>query len=64
FHTGEDSSRRESELYEKAAERLARWRYPVLAVDTVGASTAEVAAYLTDRIAVLVEGPAAEVASA
>lgn len=64
FHTGEDSSRRECELYEKAAERLARWRYPVLAVDTAGASPATVASYLTDRIAELVEGPAAEVATA
>ncbi len=64
FHTGEDSSRRESELYEKAAERLARWRYPVLAVDTAGASPTKVATYLTDRIAELVEGPAAEVATA
>ncbi|MBB5853994.1 dTMP kinase [Amycolatopsis umgeniensis] len=64
FHTGEESSRRESELYEKAAERLARWRYPVLAVDTAGASPDKIAAYLADRIADMVEGPAAEVASA
>ncbi|MEV7042206.1 dTMP kinase [Amycolatopsis sp. NPDC051061] len=64
FHTGEESSRRESELYEQAAERLARRRFPVLAVDTSGASPVKIAAYLADRIAELVEGPAAEVASA
>ncbi|WIV52903.1 dTMP kinase [Amycolatopsis nalaikhensis] len=64
FHTGEESSRRESELYEQAAERLARWRYPVLAVDTAGASPPTVASYLTDRIAELAEGPDAEVATA
>ncbi|MET8848560.1 dTMP kinase [Amycolatopsis sp. NPDC004625] len=64
FHTGEDSSRRESELYEQAAERLAHRRYPVVAVDTAGASPAEVATYVAGRIAELMEGPGAEVATA
>ncbi|WP_410674193.1 dTMP kinase [Amycolatopsis sp. cmx-4-68] len=64
FHTGEDSSRRECELYEQAAVRLARWRYPVVEVDTAGASPVEVATYLVGRIAELVEGPGAEVVTA
>ena len=64
FHTGEDSSRRECELYEQAAVRLARWRYPVVEVDTAGASPMEVATYLAGRIAERVEGPGADVATA
>lgn len=64
FHTGEDSSRRESELYEEAAEQLARRGYPMLTVDTAGASPAQVATYLTNRIAELVADPTGEVASA
>ncbi|WIV59069.1 dTMP kinase [Amycolatopsis nalaikhensis] len=64
FHAGEESSKRESALYEDAAKRLAQWRYPVVAVDTGEASPVDVATYLTDRIADLVEGPAAEAATA
>lgn len=46
FHTGEESSHRECELCGQAAERLARWRYFVLAFDTSGASGVDVATYV------------------
>ncbi len=64
FHSGEDSSRQESELYEEAARRLKWWRHPVVAVDTCEASPVDIATYLTGRIADLVDGPATEAPTA
>ncbi|QFU94681.1 dTMP kinase [Amycolatopsis sp. YIM 10] len=64
FHAGEESSRIESGLYEEAAKRLAQWRYPVVSVDTGEAGPVDVATYLTDRIADLVDGPAVDAATA
>ncbi|MFB9929212.1 dTMP kinase [Amycolatopsis halotolerans] len=64
FHTGECSSRQETDLYEEAAKRLAARGYPVLAVDTGEASPVDVAVYLTARIAELVERPDAPAVTA
>lgn len=64
FHTGEDTSRQEFDLYEEAAELLTRRGYPVVAVDTGGASPSEVAEYLTARIVELVEGESDQAATA
>jgi dTMP kinase len=64
FHTGECSSKRESDLYEEAAKRLAARGIPILAVETGEASPTDVAEYLTTRIAEMVERPDSEAATA
>ncbi|WP_410599799.1 dTMP kinase [Amycolatopsis sp. lyj-90] len=64
FHSGEDSGRQETELYEEAARRLTRWQHPVVAVDTGEASPVDIATYLTDRIADLVDRLTEEAATA
>ncbi|MFI9452542.1 dTMP kinase [Amycolatopsis sp. NPDC052450] len=64
FHSGEDSSRQESKLYEEAARRLTWWRHPIVAVDTSEASPVDIATYLTGRIADLIDGPTQEAATA
>lgn len=64
FHTGETTSKQETDLYEEAAQRLAARGYPILAVDTGDASPTAVAEYLTTRIAELLEGPQVKTATA
>ncbi|WP_336159918.1 dTMP kinase [Amycolatopsis sp. VC5-11] len=64
FHSGEDSSRVERGFYDEAAKRLARWRYPVVAIDTGDASPDDIATYIAGRITDLADGPASEAATA
>lgn len=64
FHSGEDSSRVESGLYEETAKRLAQCHYPVVAVDTGDASSVDIATYIAGRITDLADGPVSEAATA
>ncbi|MFI6031883.1 dTMP kinase [Amycolatopsis magusensis] len=64
FHSGEDGSRQQSELYDEAARLLTSWGHPVLALDTGATSPVAIATYLTGRIADLVQGPAVEATTA